>query len=463
MSARRSWPRRWTAVAIAALIGGAAAVNSQAPPPRLLMISVDGLMPRSYTTSAPASIPNIRALMARGSWASGVQGVLPSVTYPSHTTLITGVPPRDHGILDNGVFDPEGRGRNAWMDFAGDIKVPTLVGAAMSAGLRTAVVQWPVSVGMRADAIVPRFFLDGHPRSLSMIKALSTPHLLDSFEAARGRPIEWPLNDDHKVEIASWLLRTQQPQLMLIHLVENDWYHHSHGPGSLEALAAMSAADTRIGRLLGALDQAGLTRGTYVALVSDHGFLPTTTLVQPNTVFAAEGLLTLSGDPGERQAPARDWQAYFWGSGGTGFVYLKDAANAAVAQRVWKLLESLAGDRANGIERLWRQDEIRRHGGPPDAVFGVSMREGFYAAGGADALRKPSTSKAGHGYDPANSAMNSSFIIAGPGIPSGHDLGVLRMTQIAPTLARLLGFGLSPLADRPVEELLPAPIPTASR
>jgi predicted AlkP superfamily pyrophosphatase or phosphodiesterase len=429
------------------------ALDSAPPERHLVIISIDGLLPQRYTTVAPARIPAIRSLMQRGAWADGVQGVLPSSTYPSHTTLITGVPPRDHGIVDNGEFDPEGRGRSAWMDFSGAIKVPTLVGAANGAGLRTAVVQWPVSVGMRAHAIVPRFFLDGHPRSLSMIRALSTPHLLESFEAARGRTLEWPLGDADKVELTSWLLRTQQPHLLLVHLVENDSYHHSRGPDSSEALAATERADQHVGRILDAIREAGMWSRTYVAVVSDHGFLPITTMMQFNKVLADAGLLTLAGDPAVRQAPVKDWRAYFWGSGGTGFIYLRDPTDAGSRSQVAELLDRTAADPANGIERVLTEDEIHQLGGPTDAVFAVSMRAGFYTGGGADVLVKPADSKGGHGYHPSNPAMNSAFVLAGPGIPAGMSIGLVRMTQIGPTFARLLGVGLSPLADKPIETL----------
>src|SRR5690349_17631228 len=86
----------------------AATVASAAPAaPHAVMISVDGLMPASYTQADALGlkIPNLRRLMAAGAWARGVVGVLPSVTYPSHTTLVTGVPPRLHGITTNMIVD----------------------------------------------------------------------------------------------------------------------------------------------------------------------------------------------------------------------------------------------------------------------------------------------------------------------------------------------------------------------
>ena len=93
--------------------------------------------------------------MQQGAWAR-VTGVLPTVTYPSHTTLITGVLPAVHGILDNRIFDPEGLSQQAWYWYASAIKVPTLPGAVKARGLTAAGVSWPASVGMELDYNVPR-------------------------------------------------------------------------------------------------------------------------------------------------------------------------------------------------------------------------------------------------------------------------------------------------------------------
>ena len=104
--------------------------------PRVILISIDGLMPSSYTEPAiAAQTPNLRRLAKQGVWADGVVGVLPTVTYPSHTTLITGVEPAVHGIYDNRIFDPENKSRTARGSGMRDaIKVPTLPMAARARG-----------------------------------------------------------------------------------------------------------------------------------------------------------------------------------------------------------------------------------------------------------------------------------------------------------------------------------------
>src|SRR5262245_14387024 len=74
----------------------------------VLLISLDGMRP-DYVTHADEhklKIPTLRRFMREGAYAEGVIGVAPTMTYPSHTTLVTGVSPAEHGIATNGPFDP---------------------------------------------------------------------------------------------------------------------------------------------------------------------------------------------------------------------------------------------------------------------------------------------------------------------------------------------------------------------
>src|SRR5579859_2946157 len=102
----------------------------------VLMISIDGMKPE-YITQADAhgmKLPYLRSMIANGAYAQGVIGVWPTVTYPSHTSLVTGVPPAVHGIYNNLEFDPEMRYSGAWNWYAGAIKSPTLWKVAHNAG-----------------------------------------------------------------------------------------------------------------------------------------------------------------------------------------------------------------------------------------------------------------------------------------------------------------------------------------
>src|ERR1039458_8389557 len=104
----------------------------------VLMISIDGLKPE-YITQADAhgmKLPYLRTLLRDGTYAEGVVGIWPTVTYPSHTTLVTGVWPAEHGINNNQVFDPEQQLGGAWNWYASEIRVPTLWQVAHHASRR---------------------------------------------------------------------------------------------------------------------------------------------------------------------------------------------------------------------------------------------------------------------------------------------------------------------------------------
>jgi predicted AlkP superfamily pyrophosphatase or phosphodiesterase len=132
----------------------------------VLMISVDGMKPE-YALQADSrklKLPFLYSMIADGAYARGVVGVWPTVTYPSHTTLITGVTPAEHGIYDNLEFDPKRKFAESWFWYARQIKVPTLWEAAHRAGLTTASVGWPVSVGSPdVDFLIPEYWRIFHP------------------------------------------------------------------------------------------------------------------------------------------------------------------------------------------------------------------------------------------------------------------------------------------------------------
>ncbi|MCH8332897.1 alkaline phosphatase family protein, partial [Candidatus Sumerlaeota bacterium] len=123
------------------------AVNLGAAPrvDHVVLISIDGLRPEFYLDPAwPA--PMIQQMAREGAAAERVRSVFPSVTYPAHTTMITGALPARHGIYYNEPFEPEGQsGRWFWEERA--ILTATLWDALRAEGQTTVGVSWPVTVG----------------------------------------------------------------------------------------------------------------------------------------------------------------------------------------------------------------------------------------------------------------------------------------------------------------------------
>jgi Type I phosphodiesterase / nucleotide pyrophosphatase len=421
------------------------------------MVSIDGLSPSAYLEpdARGLRIPNLRRLAAEGAYAHAVTGVLPTMTYPSHTTLVTGVAPRVHGILANTVFDPLGTANQAWHWFYEEIRVPTLVDAAKRAGLTVGAVSWPVTVGAPADALFPEIWRAGstNPYDLHLQAALSTPGLVAAVERKLGRPLAWPMTDEDRTNVALHILRTLRPELMLVHLIEHDHWQHEDGPGSPAANDALERDDAQLGRLLDALKELKLDAETLVVVVSDHGFLPTSTSLRPNVRLVEAGLITLKetavaddGPSGCETPRVASWRAIFQTQDGTALLHLADPDDAGTLAKVRSLVVPDLADPDTGIAGILEAEEIEAEGGDPEVTpLVLDAQPGYRFDSDLTGDRTgPAASKGTHGYSPTHPELAAALILAGPGLEPAGDLGTLPMTAIAPRVARWLRVVLDP-------------------
>ena len=428
-------------VAVLVLLAGVAAAQQPVQSPLLVLISIDGLRP-DYVTAADARgarVPNLRRFLTDGAFAEGVVGVIPTVTYPSHTTLITGVSPATHGILANTTFDPLRENQGGWYWYREDIRVATLWEAAARAGLSTASVQWPVSVGAPVTWNIPEFWRAGTPDDAKLLRALSTPGLLAELEPELG-PYPRALtveSDEQRARYATRILEKKRPNLLTLHLIALDHAQHVSGPFSAEAMAALERIDALVGTLRASAETLA-PGGAYVVVASDHGFGKTVMQLNLHAEFRRAGLLTVGA-----QGKVTDWKAMPWTAGGAIAVVLKDPADAATLAEVRSLLDRLAADPAHGIDRVLDAAALRARGGFPTAAFLVGLRPDWHAG---SSLSGPLTAKATiagtHGQLPDLPELHAAFFAVGPGVPAGRALGVIDMRDIATTLARRLNLSL---------------------
>ena len=410
-------------------------------PPLLLVISVDGLRP-DYVTAADAHglrIPELRRFMKEGAFADGVIGVIPTVTYPSHTTLVTGVWPTTHGILANTTFDPMRANQSGWYWYAEDIRVPTLWDVAGRAGLTTASIQWPVTVGARINWNIPEFWRANTPDDAKLLRAVSTPGLLEAMEAELG-PYPRLLDidaDERRGRYAVRLLETKRPNLLTLHLIALDHTQHETGPNSPQAFAVMERLDAVIGTLRATAERLSPGRA-WIAIVSDHGFARADTQINLFSAFRAAGLFTT-----DAQGKIAQWKAMPWTAGGSAAVVLKEPSDAATAAEVGRLLDELAREPGNGIDRVLAGDALHRRGGFSIASFLVGLKPGWQTGSSltGDVVTRIAP-RGNHGHLPDLPDLRASFFLVGPGVPAGRSLGVVDMRDIAPTLAPRIGVAL---------------------
>jgi predicted AlkP superfamily pyrophosphatase or phosphodiesterase len=265
------------------------------------------------------------------------------------------------------------------------------------------------------------------------------------MEAERGRPVGYPVNDDDRTDALVHIIKTNRPRLCLLHIFDLDDAEHDFGPLSPQAKAAMEVSDAHIGRVLQALEAAGVRGETLVAIVSDHGFLATSKSVSPNVVLRDAGLLKI-----DAKGKITEWQAAFHSSRGSAALHVKAGAPAAVVEQVRRLFEPLMADPANGIREILDASEVEKLGGI-DVPLLLNAREDYsFSGSAAGPWAGPAGNKGSHGYVPNRDELHASLILSGPGLGRKGDLGVVQMTRIAPTLARVLGVELAPEADRPL-------------
>ena len=326
------------------------------------MISIDGLKPE-YVTEADArglKIAYLRTLVRDGVYADGVIGVWPTVTYPSHTTLLTGVSPAEHGIYNNIEFDPGQHFAHAWFWYAGQIRVPTLWQVAHGAGLRTASIGWPVSVGATdVDWLIPEYWRSAdpsgalNPADRELMAALSRPDtLLKQLEPALGPYMmgnDTSIGGDEiKTRYSVEILRKRKPAFMTIHLSSLDETEHEHGPFSAEANQVLEAIDGMVSRLA----DAALANdpSAVLVVVSDHGFLTVTHSVNLAIPFLQAGLIQATVNPETKAITIGSWKAEPWMAGGMAAIMLHDAADLQTERQVRDLVQKLAATQSRGAE-----------------------------------------------------------------------------------------------------------------
>jgi len=422
--------RSWALVVLilVPLVAGGVLQAQEKASPLLVMISIDGLRP-DYVTSADAhaaKVPNLRRFLKEGAYAEGVAGVVPTVTYPSHTTLVTGVWPATHGIWGNSTFDPLQKNYQGWYWYAEDIRVATLWDAAAQAGRTTASIQWPVTVGAKITWNIPEFWRAGTAEDAKLLRAVSTRGLLE--EAAeeigeyRGGIDASAEGDEVRGKYAAWILERKKPGLLTLHLTALDHIEHETGVFSAEDIATLERLDGIVGKVREAAEHVAPGRA-IVAVVSDHGFTNYDQQLNLLVAFREAKLFTV-----DEKEKITDWRAMPWETGGSAAIVLKDAQDKATLGEVRALLAKLAADPANGIDRVLEAEELHKRGGYPNASFFVSLKPGWRTGasltGPVVAKVKPGGT---HGELPDVPELRAAFFVVGPGIPAGRDLGLIDM------------------------------------
>ncbi|RFS26685.1 alkaline phosphatase family protein [Chitinophaga silvatica] len=406
----------------------------------VVLISIDGLRPEFYLDQAWPT-PNLRFLKNNGTYADGVRGVFPTLTYPSHTTIITGAMPARHGIYYNTIFSDSGS-TNKWYREEKFIQTPTLWDAAHDAGLTTACVSWPVSVGAPIDYNIPEAWESDKNGTVSINPHVTPAGLFDEIQQnATGKLNYSQMNlnnlaiDENLSRMAAYLLKKYKPNFTAVHIVCVDHAEHSEGRNGESVYKALASADHAVSNIMEALQAAGIADSTTIIVTGDHGFSDIHTSFSPNVLLAQSGLL-----PAGREKD--NWKAMFHSAGGSAFLHLKNKNDNKTLLKVQSLLDSLPP----AVKKLFRvvnRAEMDKIGADPNAALAIACIEGVSISGSSTGDLLKAGRGGTHGFFPDFQHIETGFIAYGAGISKGTVINKMGLEDIAPVISKLLGLSFN--------------------
>jgi predicted AlkP superfamily pyrophosphatase or phosphodiesterase len=420
----------------------------------VILITIDGF-PAWLWEDPSLPMPTLRKLAHEGASAKAMTISNPAVTWPNHTTLVTGVPPAKHGVLYNGLLlRPAGLPPKLepWKDKAALVRVPTVYDLAFKSGLTTAQVDWvPTTNSMTMTWEFPEI-----PNPDGVIeKDLAAAGVLDAagFREFTKRNPTW--RDMVWTKAAVHIAATRRPNLLLFHLLVTDAHNHKYGPGSPPSHTAFAFADACVRELLDAIEAAGMKEKVTVFITTDHGFKTAKRIIRPNVLLRREGFLQLRGPA----VAACD--AYVSVLGGSAMVFATHPEKrATLLPRLKALLAKM-----EGIDRILEPEDYpalglptpKQNGQMGDLLLLAKAGYGFHVSAlGEEAVTDltPDVYAGHHGYLNSDREMDGVFFAWGRGIQPGARLERIANLDVAPTVAALLGLEMKGVDGRVLRELL---------
>jgi predicted AlkP superfamily pyrophosphatase or phosphodiesterase len=312
-------------------------------PAPLVVIDVAGLTPRLL-----AHMPRLAAVASAGGWRAELGTILPAVTCSVQATLLTGAPPRVHGIVGNGWYFRDLGEVLLWRQHNALVGGDKLWDAARRSYPRYTVANicWWYAMGARVDwTVTPRpvYHADGRktpdcytdPPGLhgELTAALGTFPLLRYWGPGAGlASSEWICRAARDV------MARHDPDLTLVYVPHLDYDLQRYGPGAAAAGAAAASLDAVLGPLL----DAATARGATVVALSEYGITPAGRPVGVNRALRAEGLLRTYAQAGMEYLDPWTSRAFAVADHQIAHVYVADPDDLPTVRKVCAALPGVA-------------------------------------------------------------------------------------------------------------------------
>lgn len=429
---------------------------------RLYVLSIDAMVGEDIEFMK--TLPNLGPIVSRSSVVKNIVTVYPSLTYTVHASMMTGVYPDRHHVVNNEKFTPGVSPAPWYFDTrVFDSDVDNLISAAKRSGLSTACISWPVTGNIGADYLLPEVWDwdDVSPENMykTMIQYGARKEFLDEFWEDYGthlKGLESPYF--HYLAHGATLdaIRKHKPEVIFEHLSMVDHNRHRHGVFACEVYKnAYFLIDLMFGATVDALKAAGVYDDTIFVITSDHGQTPVNKIVALNLLFANEGLVKI-----DENGKLLSWKAYSSSSAHSAQIYLSDPTDEELNAKVRALLKRYQAEGV-GIEKIYEKAELKEKyhlegaftfmvEGADGVSFSNKLVGDIYTlADNTDYKYSVAT----HGHEPEK-GPKPAFIVSGPGVKVGVEIDGGKIVDEAPTIAALMGIELKNSDGCVIKELL---------
>ena len=425
----------------------------------VVVVSVDAMVYEDLETLS--KLYTFEEIWDQTARVNRVRSVYPTITYPCHSTMMTGVYPETHGIVNN--EQPIVCERSSlWQHMRDMVHAKSVFDYAKEAGLTTAAVFWPVTGNDKnIDYLVDEYWPQHGESSEQCFRDSGSSEevmqkvVLTNLKLVENRHRQHPWCDAFVMQCACDMLTAFKPNLLMVHPANVDAYRHQTGLFTQKVETGLHETNLWINQLMKAADDAGILDKTDFFIVSDHGQLAIRRCIALNVLLAEKGLIDVAED-----GSIRDWTAFAKSGGLSALVYLKRPGNADDLARTRAVLDELMATETAGIGQIFTEEEARREhhlGGS----FSFVVEGDDYTSFSNDWVRplvKPLDNRnyrfgrASHGHLPEKGPQPT-LIAFGPHIKPGVVLENARLVDEAPTFAHALGLTMENVDGRALTEL----------
>ena len=426
----------------------------------LFVISLDGLSTLDFEYIS--ALPNFKKFLKEASYCKKVYSVYPSVTYPAHTTIVTGKYPINHGIVNNTLLQLNRKSPD-WYWKRKSIKAETLYDAAIEKGMKVAALLWPVTAKSKIQYNLPEIFAN-RPWQNQIMVSLLNGSLLYQIELNQRfghlrQGIKQPFLDNFVHESLLYTISTKRPDVTFVHYVDLDSMRHLHGFDSKEAKEALERHDKRLGEIIKSLKESNIYEDSTIIILGDHSSLDEDKIIRLNVLLREKGYIDVNND-----GQITDYRAILKNCDGSAYVYLKDKSDIRLINEIHSLIDKF-NSKYNCIEAIYNNKEASQLGADSKCAFMLEASKEYYFTDdisgeviqklkSEDIGRVPHATRATHGYSPFKQDYTTVFMAAGKGINKGVVVEEMNLVDEAPTIAQLLGITLKGVDGKVVRQFL---------